>query len=213
MAMFVNREKAGELLGEKITKELEDKSGLVVLGIPRGGIITASAIAKILKCPLDVILVKKLSAPHQSELAIGAIGETEGSLYLNKGLIKDLNIGPDYIEKIKQLKYKEIKEKEKKYRQGRLALNLENKSIIIADDGAATGATVIAACREVWLSKPKKLIAALPVIAKDTLLLLEKEVDQVSYLKAPEIFYAVGQFYEEFKQVSDEEVIRLLVSI
>lgn len=216
--MFKNRQQAGQLLADKIVREikildievLRDK--FVILGIPRGGVVVANAVAKKLGCPLDVIVVKKIGAPGQEELAIGAVGETPGSVYLNNKLIGELGVKSDYLEEIKKLKNLEIKEREKLYRQNRLAFDLEGKTVIIVDDGAATGATVIVAAREVWNNEPQKVIVALPVVAKDTLAKLEKEADEVIFLETPELFYAVGQFYEEFGQVGEEEVMQLLAS-
>lgn len=212
--MFKNRRQAGKLLAQKIKKEVNfkkaNKERLIVLAVPRGGVIIGQKISQHLLCPLDVVVVKKIGAPYNRELAIGAIGETEGSFYLNQKLVAELGVETSYLEKIKKLKYKEIKQQEAKYRQDRKALALKGKIVIIADDGAATGATVIAATREVWNNEPKKVIIALPVVAKDTLKKLEKEADKVIFLEAPEIFYSVGQFYEEFEQVSDEAVIKIL---
>lgn len=219
--MFKNREEAGRILAEKLKEDMSGQAGepkalkklmdeVVVLGIPRGGVVVAKEVAKILNCPLDVIVVKKIGAPGNPELAIGAVGETEGSVYLNKELIKDLRIGKDYIEEIKKFRNLEIKRREKLFRQGRPPLNLKNKIVIIVDDGAATGATIIAACREVWNNQPKKVVIALPVLSKDTLKKLEDEADEVIFLETPWPFFAVGQFYQEFRQVSDEEVINLL---
>ena len=229
--MFKTREQAGRLLGEKILAEIsEEKPGLsfvpqnaglqtagkpgfnelIVLGIPRGGVVVAAEAAKILSCFLDVIVVKKIGAPSNPELAIGAVGETNGSIYLNKKLIKDLGVGKDYIEKTKKLRNLEIKKREELFRQGRLALDLKDKIVLIVDDGAATGATIIAAIREVWNNNPKKVIVGLPVVAKDTLKKLEQEADEVIFLDAPAVFFAVGQFYQNFPQVSDETVVGIL---
>jgi len=213
--MFKDRSEAGRLLAKEIRNEFNGFNKLsvkdcVVLGIPRGGVVVAKEVADKIGCPLDVIVTKKLRAPMQSELAIGAVGETSGSLYINKRLNKELGIRNKYLEKEIGDRQREIKRREKLYRQGRKALDLEGKIVLIVDDGAATGATVIAAAREVWERQPKKVIIGLPVVAKDTLKKLEKEADAVVFLSAPEIFYAVGQFYREFEQTSDEKVIEIL---
>jgi len=125
-------------------------------------------------------------------------------------LVGQLGVSDEYIEEIKKLRNLEIKEREKKYRKSRKALNLAGKTVVIIDDGAATGATVIAAARETWHNQPKKVIIALPVLSKDSLKKLEKEADKVIFLKTPWPFFAVGQFYQEFKQTSDDEVIEKL---
>jgi putative phosphoribosyl transferase len=209
--MFKNRIQAGRLLGEKIRKDLgEIKEEMVVLGIPRGGVVVAKQVIKVLGCGLDVVVTKKIGAPGQPELAIGAVGETEGSKYLDERLVQELRLSADYLKEEIKRKKTEIKRREELYRQGKQALDLKNKIVIIVDDGAATGATIIAGAREVWNNNPRKVIIGLPVVAKDTLRKLEKEADQVIFLKTPTLFYAVGQFYEEFEQTNDEEVMELL---
>lgn len=216
--MFQNRVQAGKLLADKIIEEikiLDNKilsEKLVVLSIPRGGVVVGSEIAKKINCSHDIIVTKKLRAPHQSELAIGAVGETKESLYTDKQLIRELKISKNYLAREIEDRQQEIKRREQLYRRGRKAIELKNKTVIVVDDGAATGATIIAACREVYNHNPKKVIIALPVCARDTLAKLEKEADAVVALEAPKMFYAVGQFYEEFEQVDDESVIKLLAS-
>jgi len=214
--MFKNRCQAGQLLAEKLKSdlpELEKKEVIkktVVLGIPRGGVVVAQQIARIFNCALDVIVVKKISPPASSELAIGAVGETRGSKYIDRSLASDVGANEQFLKKeIKRVK-KEIKEKESLFRQKKPPLDLKDKTIIIVDDGAATGATVIAAVREVWNNQPHKVIAALPVLSKDSLKKIEKEADQVVFLAVPQPFFAVGQFYQSFDQVSNKEVISLL---
>ncbi|PIS08775.1 phosphoribosyltransferase [Candidatus Beckwithbacteria bacterium CG10_big_fil_rev_8_21_14_0_10_34_10] len=208
--MFKNRTEASKKIAAKLLEKLDLKENLVVLGIPRGGVLVASIVSQFLNCSFDVIVTKKIPSPKSLELAIGALGETKGSLYLNKDLINKLKVNQNYLNtKIEELK-EEIKRREKSFRQNKKPLVLKGKTVIITDDGAATGATMIAAVREVWNNEPKKVIIALPVLTKETLLDLEKEADEVIFLKAPKHFFAVGQFYEEFEQVSDKKVIGLL---
>ena len=213
--MFQNRTEAGKLLGKKIKEELaieELKSKIIVLGIPRGGVVVAKEVAEILGCSLDIIVTRKIGALGNEELAIGAIGETEGSQYIDQRLAVDVRADEEYLQsKIKEQK-EEIKRRERLYREGKEPLVLESKIVILVDDGVATGATMIAAAREVWNHNPRRVIIALPVCPKDTLSKLEKEADQVVILKTPWPFFAVGQFYKEFGQVSDEEVVQLLAS-
>lgn len=209
--MFKNRIEAGKLLGDKLKSEMSSlSSDMVVLGIPRGGVIVAAQVAKIMACPLDIIVVRKISAPQESELAIGAIGEPKGAKYVDEKLAAELGADKGYLDQEIKIQTLEIKRRERVYRQGRKALDLKDKTVIVVDDGTATGATAIAALREVWNNKPKKVILALPVVAQETLEKLTKEADEVIFLEKPWPFFAVGQFYEEFEQVSDEEVIKII---
>ena len=203
------------MLGERIRNKFIEFNKLlvkdvVVLGIPRGGVVIGKEVAEVLGCALDVIVVKKLGAPSQSELAIGAVGETNGSKYVDERIIQNLGVSIQYLGEEIERKKKEIKRREKLYRQGKPPLDLKGKIVIVVDDGVATGATIIAACREVWNNEPKKVIIGLPVLAKDTLKKLEKEADEVIFLEAPRMFFAVGQFYQKFLQVEDEKVIEIL---
>lgn len=210
--MLKDRKAAGQLLADKLKNRLFSfkKNKIVVLGISRGGLVVAKEIAQVLKLALDVIVVKKIGAPSNNELAIGAIGETKGSRYFDAHLIKQVGADRKYLEQEIKIQKLAIKRREKIYRQNKKALDLKNKVVIIVDDGAATGATMIAAAREVWNNQPKKVIIALPILAKDILAKLEQEADEVIYLEAPGLFYAVEQFYEEFPQKSDEEVMKIL---
>jgi len=133
-----------------------------------------------------------------------------GSAYFNKRIIDELDIREEYLQKEILGQKKEIKRREKLYREDRHSLKLEGKIVVLVDDGAATGATLIAACREVWNNNPKKVIIALPVAPRDTVRKLGKEADEVIVLQSPEPFFSVGQFYEEFEQIEDKEVIRNL---
>ena len=203
------------MLGKRIRNKFIEFNKLlvkdvVVLGIPRGGVVIGKEVAEVLGCALDVIVVKKLGAPSQSELAIGAVGETNGSKYVDERIIQNLGVSIQYLGEEIERKKKEIKRREKLYRQGKPPLDLKGKIVIVVDDGVATGATIIAACREVWNNEPKKVIIGLPVLAKDTLKKLEKEADEVIFLEAPRMFFAVGQFYQKFLQVEDEKVIEIL---
>ncbi|OGD62962.1 hypothetical protein A2160_04325 [Candidatus Beckwithbacteria bacterium RBG_13_42_9] len=210
--MFKDRVQAGQLLAQRLKEDLDGVKSeeLVVLSIPRGGVMVGAQLAKELRCFHDILVVKKLRAPREAELAIGATGATKASLYVDQRLIADLGVNQAYLTKEIANRQAEIKRQEQLYRQNRLKVPLKNKIVVLVDDGAATGATMIAAAREVWDDDPKKVIVALPVCAKDTVSKLEEEADALVVLEEPEIFYAVGQFYEEFTQVSDEEVIKLL---
>ncbi|MHB1703815.1 MAG: phosphoribosyltransferase [bacterium] len=209
--IFKNRIEAGKLLGEKLSAEKFGGRNTVVIGLLRGGIPVAYEIAAILKSPLDVALVRKIGAPNQEELAIGAVVDGKSpKVYLNESLISRINIPAGYLERMEQIKFKEIREREKIYRRGAEKIDVSGKTAIIVDDGIATGASVMAVIEAVKDEKPAKIIVAVPVIAGDTMRELKKVVDKVVVLSAPEEFYAVGEFYEDFSQTTDEEVLYLL---
>jgi len=205
--VFQNRVQAGQLLAKKL-KEYKNKS-LIVLGIPRGGVVTGKQLSDFLRCPLDVIITKKIGAPGNPELAIGAVGVI-GEPVINEELAARVGTDEKYIKKqIAKIK-KEITRREKEFRGEKPKLNLKNKIVILTDDGVATGATMEAAVEIVRQQNPKKIVVAIPVIARDSLAKIEAKADEVIYLDAPLMFFAVGQFYKEFSQVSDKEVIEIL---
>jgi putative phosphoribosyl transferase len=210
--LFKDRVQAAQLLIKKITQEelLVRPDKTVILGIVRGGVVLAQVIAKHFACQLDIIIVKKLSAPADKELAIGAIGETKGSYFIQDYMIKDLAISEKYLAKEISSKLDYIKKQERTFRKGKNAIPLANKDVFIVDDGTATGATMIAAIREVWNNNPHRVIVALPIAPVDTLKLLEREADSVVVLDTPSPFFAIGQFYQNFSQISDKQVINLL---
>jgi predicted phosphoribosyltransferase len=198
---------------------------IVVLGIPRGGVIIADIVAKKLKASdFDIVLPRKLRIPHNEEAAFGAIME-DGTVYLDDRLVKDLDISAEYIEKEKNLQLQEIERRKSLYRNTskQQERQLENKIdddktivVILTDDGAASGATVIAAARSIRkknsINNAKELIIALPVAPKETVELLRKEaaVDHVEVVTAPSFFNSVGQFYQNFQPVSDEQVVEII---
>ncbi len=205
--IFKDRLEAGELLAKKLRKY---KGGdTLILAIPRGGVVVAAEVAKELKAPLDLIIIRKLGAPGNPELAIGAT-TSYGSLVLDKELISKLKISKQYIEEEHQKQLLEAKRREKVFRSGRKQSKILGKNVILIDDGLATGSTIIAAITEIKQKSPKKLILAVPVAPKSTMKRIEPEVDSLISLSTPENFYAIGQFYSSFPQVSDEEVIRFL---
>lgn len=210
--IFQDRAEAGEKLAQKIKELWPDErlaNQTIVLAIPRGGVAVGKQIAETLSCPLDLIITKKIGAPGNPELAIGAVGIVgepviDEELALRTGA--DENYLKDQIANIK----KEIAKKEKELRGDKLKLNLKDKVVILTDDGVATGATMKAAVEIVRQDNPQKIMVAVPVIARDSLKEIEKVADEVLYLETPELFFAVGQFYQDFDQVSDEEVKKLL---
>jgi putative phosphoribosyl transferase len=214
-----DRTSAGNLLAESLKdfmkkERLTDDDDIVILGIPRGGVITADVIAQKLNAvKFDIVIPRKLAAPHNQELAIGAV-VVDGTTYLNENLIKMLEIQSEYLEKVKKEQIDEIRRRIGLYRQPGLGYNISAGSIVIlADDGAATGATLIAAAR--WIRKNyghKKLIIALPIAPKDAVSLLKKEADHVEVITSPftSNFRSVGQYYRDFNPVKDEQVIGIM---
>ncbi len=209
--IFKNRREAGKMLAAKFFADKFDGGNTVVVGLLRGGIPVAYEIAAALKAPLDVALVRKIGAPNHEELAIGAIVDGKSpKVYFNDSIISRINIPSGYLERIKQIKLKEIREREKIYRSEGGKIDVSGKTAIIVDDGIATGASVSVVIEAVKEEKPAKIIVAVPVIAADTLKKLQKTVDKVVVLSAPEEFYAVGEFYNDFSQTTDDEVVDLL---
>ncbi len=206
--MFDNRKQAGQVLAEKL-KEYQGGKGVVILGIPRGGVIVAKTIADVLQLPLDIVIVKKIGAPHNSELAMGAVGSM-GVVYWDDELCKRLKVTRAERLELRSKKLEELREREKAFRANKKVIDIRGKTVIMVDDGVATGATAMAAAKFVKKMGAQKIILAVSVIAKDTLLNIKRYFDDVVFLESPEEFYAVGQFYKEFNQVTDEEVIKML---
>ena len=215
-----DRANAANILGQAlkdVIKKEQERKGSIVLGIPRGGVIVGDIIARRLSCEFDIIIPKKLRAPHSEELAIGAVME-DGTTYLNDTLVRELKVSQEYIEKEKAYQIQEIKRRSSLYRNSQDRYKLRNnKYVILADDGAATGATVVAAAR--WIKKknittnnPKRLIIAIPVAPKETLNLLKNEADHVEVITSPSTynFKSVGQYYQNFEPVTDEQVIDVM---
>ncbi len=203
---FDNREHAARLLAEKLAAYRGRRP--LVLGIPRGAIPMAKIIADALGGDLDVVLVHKLGAPSNPELAIGAVDET-GHVYLNEEAW-ELGVEEGYIEKEKQAQLAMLRQRRARYTPVRPPLDPAGRIVIVVDNGIATGASMIAALRAVRAMHPAKLIAAVAVAPAETVTRIRAEADEVVCLYAPECFYAVGQFFVDFSPVSDEQVIALL---
>lgn len=205
--MFSDRREAGKILAEKLEKlRLENP---VVLAIPRGGVVVGYEVARKLRAPLDVIVPRKIGAPGNPELAIGAVAE-DGTIILDSSLIDYLMVDKEYIESEKKRQIKEIKRRLNVYCGRFSRLEIERRDVIIVDDGIATGATVRAAIASVRRKKPASLTLAVPVAPPSTIEKLRGEVDHIVCVSMPEPFFAIGQFYMDFRQTTDEEVIRLL---
>lgn len=206
---FRDRREAGQLLAQALLSLLKGKEDIVVLGIPRGGVVVAAEVAKALGASLDIYITRKIGAPHQPELAIGAIASS-GDVVLDKRLISALDVSPEYIQDEIQRQWREIERRLEKYRGGQPAQELEGKTILLVDDGVATGATTMATVRALKKQKPAELILAIPVGPPDAVARLREEVDELVCLATPQPFWAVGAHYLVFDQTPDEEVVRLL---
>ncbi len=205
----MDRREAGMLLGNELKRAKLDKENPVVVAILRGGIVVAREVADILDGDLDVMLSRKLGAPYNPELAIGAISEN-GHLFLNERIAAQVGASDSYIEGEKERQLEVIAERINYFRRDFPRINLKGRFVIIVDDGIATGATMQATVWSVRQETPGKLLVALPVGPEHTLRHLAKEADEVICLRAPELFSAVGQFYIKFGQTEDEEVLRIL---
>lgn len=216
MTRFRNRRDAGRQLAEKILRDHigSEARGMlrpdaIVLGIPRGGIVVADEIAQALDVPLDVWITPKIGAPFNAELALGAVA-SDGTVILDRVLIRQLHIPEKIIEQERAKQMREIQRRAEMYRRGREPLVVENKTVILADDGIATGATTIAALRALKNANPARVILAAPVAPRQVVAELRAESDELVIFATPEPYTAVGYFYEDFGQVTDAEVLRIL---
>lgn len=205
--MFRDRVEAGRKLAEKLEGTVES-SGLV-LAIPRGGVVVGAEIARRLGLDLDLIIPRKIGSPQNQEVAIGAVTQ-DGSTILNTRLIEKLGITDLELQEAITRETMEIIRRVALYGGGWEQKDCSGRQIVVVDDGVATGFTMLACLRSARNLHPRELILAVPVAPPDTLGLLQKEVDRVVCLLTPENFYAVGQFYENFDQTSDEEVVKIM---
>lgn len=204
MKIFKDRISAGELLVEK----LKDIKADLVLGIPRGGVVVAAKIAKDLNLPLDIIVTRKIGAPGETELALGAL-DPDGEAIWDQELLDELEIKKEALKFEVVAEMEELKRREKLYRQGRKPLEVTGKTVILVDDGMATGSTALAAV-EYLKRHSAKIILAMPVSSSDAFKKVEHKVDRSIVLEIPDYFASVGQFYQQFEPVEDEEVVQLL---
>ena len=204
---FLDRGEAGRLLGNAL-KFLAGKNAVVV-GIPRGGMVVAHALALAVDADLDLILSRKLGAPGNEELAIGAIGE-HGDLYVDEHMVERLGVDTAYLEKVKHRQVEEIARRQTLYRRVLPKLPLKGRVVCLTDDGIATGATFQAALWAIRQEQPKKLLAAIPVGPEETVERLAKDADQMICLRCPPYLDAVGRFYRNFDQVNDDDLMDIL---
>ncbi len=205
--IFKNREEAGRLLAQSLL-HYKNAPKTIVIGLPRGGVVVAAAAAELLGLPLDVVVPRKIGAPGNPELAIGALA---GDLaLLDEALIQELGASPAYIEKAAAEEKQEAARRLALYRKGKAPQNFRGLTLLVIDDGVATGSTLKASIAYLRKAQAKKIAAAFPVGPADAVEELKRVADEVVCPSVPDSFMAVGQFYEHFPQTTDEEVIALL---
>ncbi len=205
--MWRDRIEAGRALAPRLREFVGPDT--IILGIPRGGVIVASEVAAILKLPIDVLITRKLGAPGNPELGVGAIAP-DGKTVVDEGLIKYLRVTPDFLEKEKAEQLVELKRREEQYRGDTAEPDWTGKTLVLIDDGIATGATIKAAALYARRRASKRVIISAPVAPSDTVDRLSDVADGFVFLDTPEYFPAVGAFYEDFSQTTDDEVRQAL---
>jgi putative phosphoribosyl transferase len=205
---FHNRTEAGQLLAKKLTA-YANREDVLVLGLPRGGVPVAFEVAKALNAPLDICLVRKLGVPGHKELAMGAIA-SGGVRVLNYDVVSWLNISGKTIDKVAEKELRELQRRDRAYRGDRPTADVRNRTIIVVDDGLATGSTMRAAVALLQEQQPQSIVVAVPVAPLATCKALSAEVDEIVCVMTPETFYAIGLWYENFAPTTDEEVCELL---
>ena len=206
---FRDRTQAGRLLAKQLQPNYVNCSDLLVLGLPRGGVPVAYEVAKVLHAPLDICIVRKLGVPGHKELAMGAIG-TGGIMVLNEDLVRSLRISQKAIEQVVVREWQELERRDRVYRGSRPVPDFGHRTIILVDDGIATGSTLKAALSNIKQQQPKRIIVAVPVAPPDVCKELKEEVDEVVCLLTPEWLYSISLWYDDFSPTTDEEVRNLL---
>lgn len=204
---FADRRDSGIKLGYALSRRLKMRP--LVLGIPRGGVVIAKAVADLLGCDMDIVLARKIGAPFNPELALGAINE-DGQMFRNDLLLSQLGIDSQYLEHERAQQMRELSRRRQLFRSVYPKAPLQGRCVIVVDDGIATGATAQAALQAVRQEQPARLIGAFPVACIEALKHLDHNADDIVCLKVPEYFYSVGEFYQHFPQISDEEVLDIL---
>jgi putative phosphoribosyl transferase len=208
MKRFEDRMDAAKQLAQKLSR-YKNCGGCVVIGLPRGGVVLAHEVAQQLGLPLDIVISRKIGAPGQQELALGAVAE-DGVKFFNEDIIQMLGLSESDLEGALAGIKKEIARRVALYRKGRPVGDLHSKTVILVDDGVATGATMLVTIDFVKQHGAHKVIVAVPVLPQEAVAVMVREADELVYLEAPESFPGVGYFYDSFNQVRDDEVIELL---
>ena len=206
--VFRDRDEAGHRLGELVREHVSDPA--IVLGVPRGGVIVAMHVAAAIGAPLDVVVPRKLGAPGNPELGIGAVAP--GIVVLNDDLVRRLGVSQAYVDREAGLQLAEVERRTRAFRGDREPADLAGRNAVIVDDGVATGGTVLASIGWARAEEPSRVILAVPVLPSSMLRKLEATADEVLALAAPHLFGSVGEWYDHFPQVSDEEVRAALVA-
>jgi len=206
--IFADRTEAGRRLANKLPG-YQDRRDALVLGVPRGGVVVAFEVASALHLPMDIFVSRKLGVPGREELAFGAIASGNVRV-LDREIVQGLEITEQQIEEVTRTARIELERREQLYRGSRPPLVLEGRTAILIDDGIATGSSMLAAIRALRHLQPARLVVAVPVAPQATCSRLRREVDELVCLETPKFFYAIGQFYDDFSQVTDEEVTELL---
>ena len=204
MKRFTDRREAGRRLAEALSG-YEDREDVVVLGLPRGGVPVAFEVAKALRAPLDVFVVRKLGVPRNRELAMGAVA-SGGVRVLNEDVVRNMSISDEAIERVTEKEREKLEEREETYRGARPEVGLEGKTVLLVDDGLATGATMRAAVNALRERKPHKIVVAVPTAPSRTCSKFKEIVDEITCLTTPRPFFGVGGAYHDFSQTTNEEV-------
>ena len=209
MHRFRDRVEAGRELGARLADRFGGREDVVVLALPRGGVVVGREVADVLGAPLDVLVVRKLGFPGHEELAIGALA-SGGARVMNDALVAQAGLGPADVEAIAARELAELERREELYRQRRAGLEVGGKTTVVVDDGLATGSTMLAAVQALRERSAGQIVVAVPTAPRQTYRTLERAADEVVCLMQPDPFYAVGLSYEDFTEVEDDEVRRLL---
>ena len=208
MALFRDRRDAGRKLAQKLSA-YANRSDVVVLALPRGGVPVAYEVALVLNAPLDIFTVRKLGLPGHEELAMGAIA-TGGARVINQDIVRTFNIPQGVVEAVAKRELKELERRERAFRGDRVMREIHDKTVILIDDGLATGASMQAAIMGLRAKEPARIVAAVPTAAPETCEAFKQKVDEMVCATTPEPFYGVSRWYEDFSQTTDEEVQTLL---